>query len=127
MTSRHSRARAGLRAAWWGLWPAFTALAIRLGVERGCGDAYDLLPALAANPAWAWPIALMYVAAHVWIIAVYLVTVSASQRLAPGATDWRAVWGRGLITVQLMVVSIALENAPLALWRTIATAAGCGR
>ena len=117
----------GMRAAWWVLWPAFTALTVRLGVERGCGDPYDLLPAIVSNPTWAWPLALGYVAAHAWIAAVYLVTVADAGRLAPGWRAWQSVWRGDLPMVALMIASMALEYAPVSLWRLLAAAAGCGR
>ncbi|HET7218052.1 MAG TPA: hypothetical protein VFJ02_08380 [Vicinamibacterales bacterium] len=127
MNGRRSLVTRSLRRVWWPLWPAFLALAVRLGIERGCGDAYDLLPALVSNPAWAWPLALVYVAAHAWIIGAYLVTVSAAGRLAPGLDAWRAMWGRNLATVILMLAAMAIEYAPVPLWRMIMAAAGCGR
>jgi hypothetical protein len=117
----------GVRAIWWPLWPAFLALAVRLGIERGCGDAYDLLPSLVSSPAWAWPLAAVYVAAHAWVIVAYLVTVSAAQRLAPGVAVWRAVWGRSLVRVILMLAAMAIEYTPVALWRMAGAVAGCGR
>jgi hypothetical protein len=52
-------AKRWLDRSWWLLFPAFTALTIRLGVERACAQPYDLLPAVTSNPAWAWPLALV--------------------------------------------------------------------
>ena len=74
-----------LAATWWFVWPAAAAVIGRLLVDRACGDAYNLLPALAADPRWAWPLALVYVAAHVWFLTAYLVTVAAAGTLVPGA------------------------------------------
>jgi hypothetical protein len=116
----------GLRVMWWPLWPAFAALTIRLGIERGCGDPYDLLPAIVGNTAWAWPLALVYVTGHAWIAAAYLITVSAAGTLAPGWRVWRGLWQHGLGMLVLMLAAMAIEYAPVSVWRILAAAAGCG-
>lgn len=115
-----------LRALWWPLWPAFAALTVRLGIARGCGNPYDLLPAIVSDPAWAWPLALVYVAAHAWIAAAYLATVADAGSVVPAWRVWRSVWGRAVAMVLLMLGALAVEYAPLPLWRALAAAAGCG-
>jgi hypothetical protein len=115
-----------LRALWWPLWLAFAALTVRLGIERGCRDPYDLLPAVVSNPAWAWPLALVYVAAHGWMAAAYLVTVASAGSVVPGWRTWRETWGRSVAMVLLMLAALAIEYAPGPLWRMVMAAAGCG-
>ena len=81
-----------LGRSWWLLFPAFTALTIRLGVERACAEPYDLLPALTSNPAWAWPLAFVYVLSYVWIAAACVTTAVAADTLIPSIAAWRAFW-----------------------------------
>jgi hypothetical protein len=111
---------------WWLLFPAFAVLTWRLDIERACANPYDLLPALTTNPVWAWPIALVYVLSHVWIVAVYVTTAVAAGTLRPSIDRWRGMWGRDLYKILVMAAVIAIEYAPLALWRWLGTVGICG-
>jgi len=114
-----------LARSWWLLFPAFTVVTLRLGVERACADPYDLLPAITSNPAWAWPIALVYVLTHVWTITAYVTTTVVAGTLTPSPPDWRALWGRKVYLIVAMAAALALEYAPIALWRWIGAAGIC--
>jgi hypothetical protein len=120
-----ARAIGWLGRSWWLLFPAFTALTIRLGVERACAEPYDLLPAVTSNPAWAWPLALLYVLAHVWIAAAFASTAAAVGSSIPSIAQWRASWGREAYKVLAIVGALAIEYAPLAWWQWLGTAL-CG-
>jgi hypothetical protein len=115
-----------LRRSWWLLFPAFTVVTLRLGVERACADPHDLLPAVTSNPAWAWPIALVYVLTHAWTITAYVTTTVVAGTLWPSRVQWRSLWGRELYTVVAMAAALVLEYAPIALWRWLGTAGICG-
>jgi hypothetical protein len=125
---RASTARAieWLGRSWWLLFPAFTALTIRLGVERACAEPYDLLPALTSNPAWAWPLAFVYVLAYVWIAAACVTTAVAADTLIPSIAAWRALWNGASYKVLAMVAAMVVEYAPLEWWRWLGTIAICG-
>jgi hypothetical protein len=125
-SGRRLSARRWLGAAWWPLFPAFAALTARLGIERACGDPYDLLPALTSNPVWAWPMALAYVLAHAWLAVAYGRTALAAGTLAPGAAAWTAAWGRDRYKVGAMAAALVVEYAPMILWRTLGATLGCG-
>jgi hypothetical protein len=114
-----------LRWTWWALFPMFAALTIRLAGERTCGDPYDLLPGVTGDPSWAWPLAVVYVLAHAWSIAVYLTTVSRTQTLLPPARAWRTTWGRDQVKLMLMALALVIEYAPMAAWRTLGIVIGC--
>lgn len=114
-----------LMRTWWLLCPSFTALTVRLGVERACADPYDLLPALTSHPGWAWPLALVYVFAHLWVLAAYLVTVSHAQEVLPDASAFGAVWGANAVKLVLMIGVLAIEYSPSLLWGLMATALRC--
>lgn len=114
-----------LARSWWLLFPAFTVVTLRLGIERACADPYDLLPALTSNPGWAWPIALVYVLAHVWTIAGYVTTTIVAGTLWPSRVQWRTLWGGTLYTIVAMAAALVVEYAPIALWRWLGTLAIC--
>jgi hypothetical protein len=121
-----ARALLWLGRAWWLLFPAFTVLAIRLGVERACAEPYDLLPAVTSNPAAAWPLAFVYVLAHVWIAAAFVTTAIAVGSSIPSFAHWRASWGREVYKVFAVVGALAIEYAPLEWWQWLGRIAICG-
>ena len=110
--------------SWWVIFPCFAALTLRLSVERACSDPYDLLPALMSRPGWAWPLALLYLLAHVWMLAVSLVTVSRAGELRAGTLR---MWGNHAVKLLLMLGVFVIEYAPVSLWRLIGTSLQCTR
>jgi hypothetical protein len=114
-----------LGLSWWLLWPAFSVLSLRLGVERACRDPYDLLPVITSDPRWAWPLALVYVLAHIWFVAVYVITVANAQSLAPAMRSWQTCWGRDAIKIALMAVALMIEYAPVPLWKFLGSVLFC--
>jgi hypothetical protein len=122
---RRDRLETWLMRSWWVLFPSFTALTVRLAVERACADPYDLLPALTSHPGWVWSVALVYVFAHLWVLSAYLVTVSRVQEVLPGVSGFRAVWGAGALKLLLMVGILAMEYSPSIVWRPMATVLRC--
>ena len=114
-----------LARSWWVVFPVFAAIALRLAVERTCGDPYELMPALTSSARWAWPLALLYLAAHAWSVAAYLLTVARADTLLPPLAAWRRVWGGDVVKIVLMLAMLAIESAPIGLWRMIGAAAGC--
>jgi hypothetical protein len=122
--TRADDVRTWLQRSWWVIFPCFAVLVGRLAIERTCGNPNDLLPAT-ANPAWAWPIAIVYVLGHVWIAGAYLLTANRSHRLVPPASAWTSEWGTSAATIVLMLVVVAVECAPVGLWSFVGTSAGC--
>ena len=120
-----ARAIGWLGRSWWLLFPAFTALTIRLGVERACAEPYDLLPAVTSTPAWAWPLAFLYVLTHVWLAASVVTTAVAADTLIPSISAWRAIWGRESYKPVAMIAALAVEYAPLGWWQWVGTIANC--
>lgn len=127
MNEQHDVIRRGLGAIWWILFPCFVLLVIRLSSERTCSDPYDLLPALASNPLWGWPIAIVYVASHLWLIGVYLLTASCSDSLAPSRARFRNLWQTDYMKILLMLIAFVVEYLPVTLWRLLGTALHCVR
>lgn len=123
----HTTLRRGLAVSWWVLFPCFTALVLRLAIERTCSDPYDLLPALASNPQWGWPIAFVYVTSHLWLIAVYLRAAASANAIVPPRATFRTEWGRDYVKVVLMLLAFVLEYLPVTLWRLVGTAIHCAR
>ena len=126
MSDNHAALRRVLGAAWWWLFPCFTVLVLRLVVERACSDPYDLLPALTSNPLWGWLIAIIYVASHLWMIAVYVLTASVADSLLPRSV-FRSFWGADSVKILLMLSAFVLEYLPVTLWRLAGAALHCAR
>lgn len=127
MSDKHDVVRRGLVAIWWILFPCFVLLVIRLSIERTCSDPYDLLPGLASNPVWGWPIAVVYVTSHLWLIGVYLLTASSSDSLVPPRAAFRNLWQTDHVKVLLMLIAFVVEYLPVTVWRLIGTALHCVR
>ena len=108
---------------WWIVFPPFALLVGRLTFERACADPYGLLQPLTSWAAAAWPIAMLYVAAHVWLIIVYLWTVSRTDTLLPGPADLGAVHGPGVLQPLLMAIVLVVEYSPVSFWRLVGAAA----
>ena len=115
---------AALRSSWWIIFPAFALLVARVSIDRACADPYNLLASAMTRPSTGWAIALIYVAAHVWMLSAYLRGVSATG-------DWRAAGAlrRGtsgeLWKAGMMGIVLAIEYVPVSLWRMVG-AATCG-
>lgn len=116
-----------LMRSWWVLFPCFTALIIRLAIDRACAEPYNLAPALAGDPAWAWPLAIVYVLAHLWIAAAYLLAVSRTQALMPTRRALAAFGSADTMKLILMSGAFVIEYSPMPLWRLIGTGLRCTR
>jgi len=114
-----------LASTWWIVCPAFAVLSLRLVAERACADPYDLLPGVTSNPRWAWPLALVYVAGHLWCLFAYLFTTDRAGTLAPGLPMIKSAWGRHAPKVWTMAAVLALEYAPMSLSRLVGAHLGC--
>ena len=110
---------------WWFLFPSFALLTLVLSFERACRDPYNLLAAAASLPGTAWGLAAMYVLAHVWIVAAYLITVARTQDLLPSARAFRDAWSTDSLKVALMAAVVAIEYCPVRLWRLVGAYFGC--
>jgi hypothetical protein len=111
--------------SWWIVFPLFALLAVRLAAERACGDPYDLLPGITSTPIYAWPLAAVYVAAHVWLLALYLSLVARTQQLLPSLGVIRTAFDRSVGKVFLMLIAFAVEYAPMPLWRFVGSILRC--
>lgn len=109
--------RTVLSRTWWAICPLFILLTARLAVDRACRDPYNLVPALAARPLAAWGMAAIYVLAHVWLLAAYLQAAVAASSLLPSIGAVQRIWGREAWKPWLLVAAMAVEYAPLALFR----------
>jgi hypothetical protein len=114
-----------LATTWWIVCPSFTVLSLRLVAERACANRYDLLPGVTSNPGWAWPLALVYVAAHFWCLFSYLFTMELAGTLVPSLTVFKSVWGRHTSKLRLMAGILALEYAPMSLSRLLGAYLRC--
>ena len=115
-----------LARAWWSLIPPFAMLVARLCVDRLCGAPYELLPSATTVPILAWLLAGLYVAAHAWLVAAYLLTVEAAGALLPTWSALRTAWRGHLPKLVLATVIFAIEYAPVSLWRVIGNMLDCG-
>ena len=104
---------------WWLIFPAFGAMTARLSMERTSGGASQLLPQATSDPSLAWLLAIIYVAAHWWLLLAYLVTVRRTQMLFPNLRVVRIVWGSESPKLLLLFTAFALEYLPLSMWQAI--------
>jgi hypothetical protein len=104
---------------WWVVFPCFAMLTARLAAERTCGDPYQLLAQATSRPLLGWLLAAVYVSAHWWLLAVYLVTVRRTQMLLPTIEAARTVWGNQSAKILLLLGTLILEYAPVSIWRAI--------
>jgi hypothetical protein len=125
VTDRNSPSSADvwLSRAWWGVFPPFAVLVGRLTYERACADPYGLLQALSSTPATAWPLAVVYVGAHAWMMAVYLRLVARTNQFLPGLAQIHAARRPAAVKVVLMAVVLAAEFSPVSLWRLVGASA----
>lgn len=112
---------------WWLVFPCFTALTCRLAFERVCGDPYDLLPTLTSEPGWAWPLACVYMLAHLWVVTAYLQTVSRTQALVPTISAFGVAWGAHATKIVLLLGVMLIEYLPISLWRLIGASVRCAQ
>jgi hypothetical protein len=113
-----------LRAVGWVLLPAFAALVLLFVRERACFDRYALLPAVGGTPRLAYLVSGVYVAAHVWVVCAYAVTVRATGELLPGPTAMARAWNdRWTIALGFALV-MGVEYVPAGIWEAAAHTLG---
>ena len=127
MSDNHDALRRLVGASWWFLFPCFALVVLRLSAERTCADPYDLLPGIASRPVWGGLIAVVYVASHLWLIGVYLLTASFSDSIVPTRSAFRSVWQTDYVKVLLMLIAFVVEYLPVTMWRLAGTALHCAR
>lgn len=123
--SQSATARTRLLTTWWVLFPSFVVLTFRLASERACGDPDNLLPGLMSKPWRGWAVALVYVAAHLWLVAAYLLPVAHTGEPFPGVRTLRSVWGKDTVKVLLLTAAVAIEFLPVSLWRLLGATLRC--
>ena len=121
------RLPAWLRWSWWFVVPPIGALAVRLAFERACESPYELAAALMSRSRPALLVALLYLGAHVWAVVAYLLTIERTRTLVPSLGAVRRLWGSDVIKLAIAAAVLALEHAPVRLWRLLGRAVlGCG-
>lgn len=108
-----------LVAVWWVLLPAFAVLVGYLSLERACADPYRLIAGAMSAPLTAWPVSLLYISAHAWLVLVYLQTSARAGTMWPSLRQVRSMWEGDWLKIALMVAALAVEYCPLSLWRAI--------
>jgi hypothetical protein len=105
-----------LHMAWWPILPSFAFVVFAFTRDRACFDRYHLLPGIDTQPALAWTVAAIYVLGHVWLVATYLSIVLHTGELLPRPKAALAAIGSKWWQVAAMLVVMAIEYAPAALW-----------
>jgi hypothetical protein len=126
--SAFSSAIRGLRASWGLLWPLFAALVAWNTYERACLTLAEPWPWMTGRPLLALLVGLVYVAAHWWVVIWLLTLVRIRSRAGEGASasasSLAAVWP-SLLQVVLMAAAMAVEYAPMGLWRWLGWLTRC--
>ena len=118
--------RRWIARTWWVVFPSFAVLTARLAAERTCDNSYQFLSQVTSHPSLGWMLAAIYVSAHWWLLAVYLVTVRRTGMLMPTVEGTRMVWGGHSAKIFLLLATLILEYAPVSIWRAIGERAGWG-
>jgi hypothetical protein len=117
--NRTALVQSWLSRSWWIVVPPFMILVARLVYERTCAEPYELLPLLTSQPLLAWALAALYVAAHCWAVAAYLVTVDATNTLLPSWSASRKLWGPDWLKVVATLAILILEYWSIPFWRLL--------
>ncbi|MBK5296294.1 MAG: hypothetical protein JJE40_03985, partial [Vicinamibacteria bacterium] len=70
--------------------------------------------------------AILYLGAHCWAVGAYLVTVEHAASLLPSSRAVKAFWGRHWPKVVVTAAIVAVEHAPMTLWRAVGHFLNCG-
>src|SRR5262245_45883410 len=115
-----SAARRLLARVWFVLFPAFVVLVLLLVIDRGCFDRPYITPSIGTKAAAVWPAAIVFVAAHCWIAAAYVLTAVGTDSLLPTLADARKLWGSDWRKIIGIAVVFAFGYAPAIIWIRLA-------
>jgi hypothetical protein len=109
--------RDALAASWWGIFPLFTALVAVSLYERAALQLRELWPWLWHRPVAALFVGVIYVGAHWWCLAWYLLAVRRTQRPIPTPRDLMEECGPHAWRVVALLTVLVVEYSPVTLWR----------
>jgi hypothetical protein len=113
------------RAVWWLEFPAFLVLVLRLSFERGCLNPYELLEPLMRRQSTALAVALVYLGAHVWLLAVLVLL---ARQWPPSRGEWLEIMTpERRLQLAGMAGALALEAVPRVVWVWLYHGAGMCR
>ncbi|HEY7059618.1 MAG TPA: hypothetical protein VH458_23945 [Vicinamibacterales bacterium] len=112
------------RAVWWLECPAFLVLVLRFSFERGCMNPYELLEPLMRRQSTAVAIALVYLSAHVWLLAVLVLLARQWPR---GGERLEIMTLERRLQLAGMAGALALEAVPRVVWVWLYHGAGMCR
>ena len=121
-----SASRRLLARIWFVLFPAFVVLVFFLVSDRGCFDRPYITPSIGTRAAVVWPAAMVYVAAHCWMAAAYVLTVIGTDSLLPTLADARKLWGSDWRKIVGIAVVFAFGYSPAIIWVRLSRMTGCG-
>jgi hypothetical protein len=117
VTTRTRNLRDLLALTWWAIFPLFTGLVARTIYERAVLQPSDLWPWLWHRPVTALLVGLIYVSAHWWLLAWYLLAVWRTQRPLPAIADLVAECRPYAIRIIALGLVLAMEYSPVTIWR----------
>jgi hypothetical protein len=117
MTMMPNRMRDVLALTWWAIFPLFTGLVAVSLYERAVLQPPDLWPWLWHRPVVALFVGLLYVSAHWWCLAWYLLAVKRTQRPVPALRDLMEECGPHAWRVVALLTVLAVEYSPVSIWR----------
>ena len=101
-----------LAASWWIVAPAFALLTIETMYERAVRGAAEPWLWLTGRPGLALAVGCLYVAAHWWCLAWYVLV---ARSRGAGRTSHQAL----LLKAVCLLALLAFEYSPVSLWRTV--------
>jgi hypothetical protein len=117
---RDMRIKRWLLLAWFAIFPAFTLLVARTLYERAVLRLPELWPWLKQRPTAAFLAGAIYVSAHWWCLAWYLLAVRRTQRPVPTMAQLVDECRPYLPIVIAMLLILAIEYSPITIWRLLA-------
>jgi hypothetical protein len=120
--TREPRSRAvrdALAVSWWAIFPLFTGLVATSVYERAVLQPQELWLWLWHRPVAALLVGAIYVTAHWWCLAWYLLAVHRTQRPIPSPRDLMDACGPYAWRLAALLTVLAVEYSPVTLWRWI--------
>ncbi|HEY7055271.1 MAG TPA: hypothetical protein VH458_02040 [Vicinamibacterales bacterium] len=117
MTDATATTKYWLSLIWFALCPAFVALVARDIYERAVLDLRELWPWLQHRPLLMFAAGAVYLGAHLWCLAWYLLAVRHTQRPIPALSDVVAECRPHAGMVALLAIALVVEYSPTMIWR----------
>jgi hypothetical protein len=112
--------RRWLARSWVLVFPGFAALVARTIYERAFLNLQEVWPWLHGRPLLAFAVGTLYVVAHWWCLAWYVMAMHRTQRPVPSLADLIDEGRPYLLVIAAAWFVLAVEYSPIRIWRWLA-------